>query len=161
MIVSDSTTLIILLDLDKMHLLSNLFPKIIIPEAVYQEISFKKTLKKTLKETRFIEVRQAKKSELLETLTMMLDQGESEAIALAVELKLKLIIDEKKGRKIAINQGVEIIGLLGIIYLNAVKGFLTITQAKAFLNHAIDHGYRINQTLVDNMLAQLKKDLSK
>ncbi len=157
MIVSDSTTLIILLDLDKMHLLSNLFPKIIIPEAVYQEISFKKLLK----ETSFIEVRQAKKSELLETLTMMLDQGESEAIALAVELKLKLIIDEKKGRKIAINQGIEIIGLLGIIYLNTVKGFLTITQAKAFLNHAIDHGYRINQTLVDNMLAQLKKDLSK
>jgi len=157
MIVSDSTTLIILLDLDKMHLLSNLFPKIIIPEAVYQEISFKKPLK----ETSFIEVRQAKKSELLETLTMMLDQGESEAIALAVELKLKLIIDEKKGRKIAINQGIEIIGLLGIIYLNTVKGFLTITQAKAFLNHAIDHGYRINQTLVDNMLAQLKKDLSK
>ena len=156
MIVSDSTTLIILLDLDKMHLLSNLFPKIIIPEAVYQEISFKKPLK----ETRFIEVRQAKKNELLETLTMMLDQGESEAIALAVELKLKLIIDEKKGRKIAMNQGIEIIGLLGIIYLNAVKGFLTITQAKAFLNHAIDHGYRINQKLVDNMLAQLKIDLN-
>ncbi len=156
MIVSDSTTLIILLDLDKMDLLSNLFPKIIIPEAVYQEISFKKPLK----ETRFIEVRQAKKNELLETLTMMLDQGESEAIALAVELKLKLIIDEKKGRKIAMNQGIEIIGLLGIIYLNAVKGFLTITQAKAFLNHAIDHGYRINQKLVDNMLAQLKIDLN-
>ena len=156
MIVSDSTTLIILLDLDKMDLLSNLFPKIIIPEAVYQEISFKKPFK----ETRFIEVRQAKKNELLETLTMMLDQGESEAIALAVELKLKLIIDEKKGRKIAMNQGIEIIGLLGIIYLNAVKGFLTITQAKAFLNHAIDHGYRINQKLVDNMLAQLKIDLN-
>ena len=156
MIVSDSTTLIILLDLDKIDLLSNLFPKIIIPEAVYQEITFKNPLK----ETSFIEVRQAKNSELLEALTMMLDKGESEAIALAVELKLKLIIDEKKGRKIAMNQGIEIIGLLGVIYLNAIKGFLTITQAKTFLSNAIHHGYRINQDLVDNMLMQLKKDLN-
>ncbi len=153
MIVSDSTTLIILLDLDKIDLLSNLFPKIIIPEAVYQEITFKKPIK----ETSFIEVRQVKNNELLEALTMILDQGESEAIALAVELKFKLIIDEKKGRKIAMNQGIEIIGLLGIIYLNVIKGFLTITQAEEFLTSAIHHGYRINQYLVDNMLAQLKK----
>ena len=80
------------------------------------------------------------------------------AIALAVELKLKLIIDEKKGRKIAMNEGIEIIGLLGIIYLNIVKGFLTITQAEAFLANAITHGYRINQKLIDDTFAQLKKD---
>ena len=83
MIISDSTTLIILLDLDKIDLLTNLFSKIIIPETVYQEITFKKPIK----ETGFIEVKQAKNNELLETLTMILDQGESEAIALARQLR--------------------------------------------------------------------------
>ena len=152
MIVSDSTTLIILLDLDRMDLLSNLFPKIIIPKAVYQEITFKKPIK----ENQFFEVKQAKKSEILDTLMMVLDQGESEAIALALEMSMKLIIDEKKGRKIAMNQGIEIIGLLGIIYLNVTKGFLSIAQAKAFLADAIHHGYRINQKLVDDMFQQFR-----
>ncbi len=155
MIVSDSTTLIILLDLDRIDLLSNLFPKIIIPKAVYREITFKRPIK----QTNFIEVKQPKDSELLDTLNMLLDQGESEAIALALELKLKLIIDEKKGRKIAMNQGIEIIGLLGIIYLNIVKGFLNIPQAEEFLVSAISHGYRINQKLVNDMLLVAKKDI--
>lgn len=155
MIVSDSTTLIILFDLDRMDLLSNLFPKIIIPKAVYQEITFKKPIK----QTNFIEIKQAKESELLDTLNTLLDQGESEAIALALELRLKLIIDEKKGRKIAMNQGIEIIGLLGVIYLNIVKGFLSITQAEAFLASTINHGYRINQKLVNDMLLTAKKNI--
>lgn len=155
MIVSDSTTLIILLDLDRIDLLSNLFPKIIIPKAVYREITFKSPIK----QTNFIEIKQAKESELLNTLNMLLDQGESEAIALALELKLKLIIDEKKGRKIAMNQGIEIIGLLGVIYLNIIKGFLSIAQAEAFLTSAINHGYRINQKLVNDMLLTAKKDI--
>jgi len=154
MIVSDSTTLIILLDLDRMDLLSNLFPKIIVPKAVYQEITFKKPIK----ESHFIAVKQAQNSEILDTLTMMLDQGESEAIALALEMNMKLIIDEKKGRKIAMNQGIEIIGLLGIIYLNIIKGFLNIAQAKTFLASAIHQGYRINQKLVDDMFQQLNRD---
>jgi predicted nucleic acid-binding protein len=45
---------------------------------------------------------------------------QSEAIALALELNRALIIDEKKGRKIALHQGIKIIGLLGIVYLKAL-----------------------------------------
>ncbi|HIO93253.1 MAG TPA: DUF3368 domain-containing protein [Leucothrix mucor] len=154
MIISDSTTLIILFDLDKIELLSNLFTKIIIPQTVYQEISFKGSV--DLGD--FIEIKQAKPCELLETLNMMLDKGESEAIALAVEMKLKLIIDEKKGRKIAMTQGLKVIGLLGIVYLNVLKGFLSKDQAKAFIDSAIEQGYRINQKLVDDVFRQLETD---
>jgi len=154
MIISDSSTLIILLDLNRMHLLSNLFPKIIIPETVYQEIPFKQPLKNDA----FIEIRQAQETEILKTLSSILDKGESEAIALALETNLKLIIDEKKGRKIAMNQGIKIIGLLGIVYLNIKKGFLTTTQAQTFLDEAIEHGYRINQKLINDMFEQVEND---
>jgi len=154
MIISDSTTLIILFDLNKIELLSNLFTKIIIPQTVYQEISFKGSVDLG----GFIEVKQAKPCELLETLNMMLDKGESEAIALALEMKLKLIIDEKKGRKIAMAQGLKVIGLLGIVYLNVLKGFLSKDQAKVFIDSAIEQGYRINQKLVDDVFKQLETD---
>jgi len=103
----------------------------------------------------FITVQQASENETLKSLKLLLDLGESEAIALALELDTKLIIDEKKGRKIAMRQGLEIIGLLGVIYLNIKKEFLSKEEAKSFLDKAIDHGYRINQKLIDGMFEKV------
>jgi len=91
-IVSDSTTLIILLDLGKMELLSNLFSEIYIPHTVYEEIS----VKKALKLPSFMHVVEVKESTDLKLLKKLLDDGESEAIVLARQMKLGLIIDEKK-----------------------------------------------------------------
>lgn len=157
MIISDSTTLIILFDLDRVELLSNLFPKVIIPSAVYEEI----TVKNSLLLPQFISVQEAKECEILETLKLVLDLGESEAIALALELDSKLIIDEKKGRKIAMKQGLEIIGLLGIVYLNIKKEFISLEEAREFLDDALVHGYRISQKLIDGMFIEVKKGLRK
>lgn len=151
MIVSDSTTLIVLFDLDRTDLLSNLFSSIIIPASVYKEISTKNVLVMPS----FMSIVDVQNSELLESLKMILDDGESEAIALAVETKSKLIIDEKKGRKIAINQGLEIIGLIGIVYLNVKREFLVKQQAIKLLEDIQEHGYRINQRIIDDMLEML------
>ena len=151
MIVSDSTTLIILFDLNRIELLSNLFPKIIIPSAVYDEISVKRVIELPA----FISVQKAQDTDVLKSLKQLLDLGESEAIALALELESKLIIDEKKGRKIAMRQGLEIIGLLGIVYLNIKKGFISKEEAKGFLDEALNHGYRISQQLIDGMFERI------
>ncbi len=151
MIVSDSTALIILLDLKRIDLLENIFEKVIIPKSVYAEISVKKPI--DLPE--FIDVINVNKSDILHTLKLLLDQGESEAIALAKELNMPIIIDEKKGRKIAKNLNIKIIGLLGIIYLNVKKEFITKEDAGFFLKSAINHGYRIKAELVDEVLKSL------
>ena len=151
MVISDSTTLIILFDLKRVGLLSNLFPKLIIPPNVYCELCAKKEI--VLPD--FIEVMPVKESETLTLLKHLLDLGESEAISLALERSAKLIIDEKKGRKIAMQQGLEIIGLLGIVYLNIKKSYITEQEAKAFLDDTLAHGYRISQKLVDNMFSKL------
>jgi predicted nucleic acid-binding protein len=152
MIVSDSTTLIILFDLKRLELLSNIFPKIIVPTAVYDEVS----VKKSIVLPSFMSVQAPKPCKTLETMKSLLDLGESEAIVLALELKSKLIIDEKKGRKIAVGQGLEIIGLLGIVYVNIKKGFLSKEEAKEFLEDAIAHGYRINQNLINKMFSEIE-----
>ncbi len=151
MVISDSTTLIILFDLDRMELLSNLFSQILIPEVVYREISVKHDI--VLPE--FIEVVSVKENETLNLLKQLLDEGESEAIALALERKSKLIIDEKKGRKIAMRQGLEIIGLLGIVYLNIKNRHISQKNAKRFLDEALEHGYRINVKLIEAMFSKL------
>lgn len=151
MIISDSTTLIVLFELDRLDLLSNLFAEIIMPDAVYQEISAKSSI--DLPD--FMRVQQVPDSEMLEILKTVLDEGESEAIALALERKLPLIIDEKKGRKIALREGIDIIGLLGIVYLNIKKGHISKKDAKDFLSDATTRGYRIADRLVDEMFASL------
>lgn len=151
MIISDSTTLIILLDLDRMELLSNLFSKIIIPSTVYREILYKNN--PVLPD--FIEVISVEPEELLDELLQLLDKGESEAIVLAKQKNLPLIIDEKKGRKIALNLKINIIGLLGLVYLNIKNNSISVSEAKYFLNTAIKQGYRINQQLIDDMFLRL------
>ena len=151
MIISDSTTLIILLDLGRIELLSNIFSKVYVPQSVFAEITFKN--QSALPE--FMEVIEVEQKELLDDLLLLLDKGESEAIVLAKQKHLPLIIDEKKGRKIARNLKINIIGLLGIIYLNIKKNHVQETEAKEFLQIAIKHGYRISQKLINEMFSQI------
>ena len=155
MIVSDSTTLIILSNFDRFELLSNIFPKIIIPQAVYQELNAK--VKTTLPP--FIEIQKVTPSKLLDELKLLLDLGESEAIALAVELDSKLIIDERRGRKVAMNMGITITGLLGIVYMNIKKSFISKSEAKEFLDGAIVDGYRISHFLIEDMFRRVEKEI--
>ncbi len=154
MIVSDSTTLIILSNFKRFELLSNLFPQIIIPQAVYEELNAK--VKTTLPP--FIEVKKVSSSQLVDELKLVLDLGESEAIALAVELNSKLIIDERRGRKVAMNMGITITGLLGIVYLNIKKSFISKTKAKEFLDSAVADGYRISHFLIEKMFRRVERE---
>lgn len=151
MIISDSTTLIILLDLERIELLSNIFTKVYVPQSVFEEVTF--INHSALPE--FMEVIEVEQEELLENLLLLLDKGESEAIVLAKQQNMPLIIDEKKGRKIASNLKINIIGLLGIIYLNIKKNHIQEDEAKDFLQIAIDHGYRISQKLIDEIFLQI------
>ena len=152
-VVSDSTTLIILSDLDRLSYLQNLFSIIYIPPKVYEEISFKKDFK--LPE--FIKISKPKNLAQIQELKMLLDEGESEAIALSKEKELPLIIDEKKGRKIAKNLSLDVLGLLGIIYLNIKKEDFSIKEAKDFLKRAKDNNYRVSEKLINDMFNSLEK----
>ncbi len=144
MIVSDSSSLIILSEMERWDLLQNIFDDIIIPGAVYQEV----TAKRDIKLPKFILVKSPEDNGLISTFKMLLDKGESEAIALAIELESDLIIDEKKGRRIAIGQGINVIGLLGIIYLNVKKGFLSENEAHEILDEVVERGFRISNRLI-------------
>ena len=151
MIVSDSTALIILFDLERVELLENLFEVVYISPIILEEIS----VKYPVVLPNFIKIEKLKESTLFNSLKMLLDLGESEAIALAKEKNLSIIIDEKKGRKIAKVLDLKVIGLLGVVYLNVKKGFLTKEEASEFMESAITHGYRISRIMVDDVLGEL------
>jgi predicted nucleic acid-binding protein len=150
-VVSDSTTLIILENTSRFDLLSNLFNEIYIPQAVWDEIH----VKEEFSLPPFIRLSPIEKPQELETLLYLLNQGESEAIVLAKAKNLPLIIDEKKGRKIAANMGIKIVGLLGILYLNIKRDHMNAEEARIFLDTVRGNGFRISQRLIDEMFESL------
>jgi uncharacterized protein len=150
-VVSDSTTLIILENTSRFDLLSNLFTEIYIPQAVWDEIH----VKEGFVLPPFIHLSPIVKTQELETLLYLLDQGESEAILLAKTKNLPLIIDEKKGRKIATNMGIKIVGLLGILYLNIKRAHMSAEEGRTFLDQVRGNGFRISQRLIDEMFERI------
>jgi len=152
-IVSDTTTPIILMETGRWELLSNLFYRVSIPKAVYEELLCKD--EGSLPD--FFEIIEIRDDPMLETLKMLLDRGESEAIVLALRLGQPLIIDEKKGRKIARRYGIEIVGLLGIVYLNVKKGRLDAKGAFEFLDEVQERGFRISESLLQRMKQKVKQ----
>ena len=64
----------------------------------------------------WIKRRQVANTQLVHSLLQYLDEGESEAIVLAVELKAELlIIDERLGRDTARHFGLTFTGLIGLL----------------------------------------------
>ena len=82
-----------------------------------------------------------------------LDPGEAHAIALAIELKAdELLIDERLGRREALQQRVPIIGILGILVVAKQRGLIPIV--KPIMNALIDRaGFRVSDHLYQLLLA--------
>ena len=145
-VVSDTTAITHLATIGALNILHQLYPTIYIPEAVYLELTSNKNHKPGAYETKsfpWIKTLQAKNRSEVKSLNETLDLGESEAIALAKEIKADiLIIDEKHGREIAEAMGIEIIGVVGI-FLEAKRANI-ISDIKPYLDHLKCTGFRLS-----------------
>jgi len=155
MIISDSTTIITLINIDEFRVLKLFVDSIVIPSEVYDEIckksSAKKFIDKEIKK-RFISVKSYTNKTLFKEINYILDSGESASIAMAIEKKLPLIIDEKKGRKFAKLQGVEIIGLVGILRFLYLEKRLNKDELLEIIQKLNDSDFRISTSLLSIIL---------
>lgn len=118
-VVSNTSPVINLAVVNHLSLLQKLYSKVVIPQAVYDEIVIEGAGQAGAEEvgqSEWIEVRPVANRPLVKSLESDLDLGEAEAVVLAVELKADLLlIDERKGRAVAHRLGVNHIGLLGVL----------------------------------------------
>ncbi len=148
-VVSDTTALIIFAKSSSFCLLENLFSTIFVPQAVYDEISYKDDIVKySLNSSKQIKLKPINNTKILRKIQKeKLDIGEIEAISLALELDLPLIIDEVKGRKIALKHGLKIVGCLGILIENYRQNKISLEQTKYYFELFKNNGLRISVEL--------------
>ena len=151
-VVSDASPLISLAILDKLDILDQIFNEIVIPTAVYNEITQKnKPHLQALKKFATNRVKQVQNRLAVQLLQRELDIGESEAIVLAKENNISdILIDEYKGRKIAKANGLSPIGTLGVLIQAKKKG--TIKAVKPELDNLVANHRKISQKLYDKAL---------
>ena len=126
-VVSDTSPITALLAVQQAELLKQLFGEVVIPNAVETEL-----LRTHPTLPAWLRVQPLQNSAKANLYARSVDRGEAEAIALAEELHADhLLIDERKGRRLAQQQGLPVVGLLGVILL--AKRAKLIPSARALL----------------------------
>lgn len=142
-IIADASCLIVLQNIKELRVLQKLFGEVFITAEVAEEFGI------NLPE--WIKIRKVQNKIQQNALNLILDEGEAGSIALCLETDDSLlIIDEKKGRRIAQELKVKIIGTLGVILRAREKGLInSITDLMEKLEKA---EFRISPNLKAKIL---------
>jgi predicted nucleic acid-binding protein len=107
-------------------MLPRLFDEIVIPPAVLQEAQSNKSALPPvpLAKHPWLRVQAPRNSEQVKQLRKELDGGEAEAIALALELKAEILMDESDGRAVARRLGLVRVGALGVLLRLKRRGLI-------------------------------------
>ena len=156
-VISDTSAITNLAAIHNLQLLLQLYSQVMIPEAVYRELAdIDPPVPGTLEVQRasWLEVREIVNREVVERLQdeVRLDSGESEVIALALELNADLLlIDERRGRAKADRLGVRITVLLGILVEAKQKNL--IVAVKPLIDKLIAKSeFRVSSALYSQIL---------
>jgi predicted nucleic acid-binding protein len=148
-IVSDTSAITSLIQINQVHLLRRLYERVLIPVAVEKELR-----REHSELPAFLEVVSVNDAVLTRRFSDQLDAGESEAIAIMLEGHGDLLlIDERKGRKIAQREGIRVIGLLGVLVAARQIGLIdslrdTIVELEQVA------GFRISKELKERLLLE-------
>lgn len=127
-VVSDTSPVSNLLVIGRLDLLERVYGEIIIPPKVYEEIigiqQFGISIEPILLAD-WIKVLGLKDPNGTAKLRSVVDEGEAEAIALALEIGAdQVLIDERLGAKVAESMGLSVVGLLGVLLKAKDKNIL-------------------------------------
>jgi predicted nucleic acid-binding protein len=145
-IISDASCLIALDEIGQIEILKSAFPQIVTTKEVSAE--FGKEL------PTWISIKTLQNSAKRNELELVLDAGEASAIALALENPKQsiLIIDEKKGRKIAKQYNLEIIGTQRVLLLAKQNG--VIPSVKNLVAELTRKRFRFTNAVVNQILEE-------
>ncbi len=156
-VISDTSVITNLVAIHHLCLLQQFYDLILIPEAVYRELAdIDPPVPGPVEVQTFdwLEVLSLRDRTIADQLQnqFQLDPGESEAIALALEINADLLlIDERRGRAEATRLGLRLTGLLGMLV--EAKQRSLIPSVKPLMDALIDtSAFRVSQPLYEQIL---------
>jgi uncharacterized protein len=120
-VVSNTSPILNLAIIERLDLLRRQFDQVVIPDAVREELRPETDFPGSAAvrgalEAGWLQMSTLATPRLAQVLQLGLDRGESEAIALAIELEARLLLlDEKDARSKAKSLGLEPVGVLGVL----------------------------------------------
>ncbi|MFM2295873.1 MAG: hypothetical protein RLZZ350_2286 [Verrucomicrobiota bacterium] len=154
-VVSDTSPINYLLAIGQIDLLPRLFGKIILPAAVVAELQAADAPPGNRRWLAELPVQFEIRTATHPDSALTLDAGECEAIALAEELHAAAVLmDEKKGRAVARQRGLPVVGTLGVLEKAAALGWLDLEVAFALLRQTNFFG---SEELLQAALRRAKK----
>ena len=165
LVVSDSTPIISLTKISQLDLLQKLFDKIFVPRAVWNELTsndFYADEITQIKSANFIVVHDVCDKNAVKILNEIvgLDIGESEAISLAIDSSADvLLIDEHKGRQVASQLNLNIVGTVGILLQAFDENLLSRQNILDCIDALRKSSVRISERLFNLMLNHINRSL--
>lgn len=162
--VADSSTLISLAVIGRLELLREFHGKILVPPAVWREVVLEGRGKPGAAEVEeaeqagWIEVVSPENRDLVKLLERELDEGEAEAIALAVECGAEVIfLDESEARRIAEIYDIPRAGTVGVLLRAKLAGKIPSLRAELDLLLR-ERGFRLSDEIYRRVLQEAWED---
>jgi len=147
LVVSDTSPLQYLHQVGYLHLLPALFGRVLVPPIVAAElgVGLQRGIDLPVLAVLPWVVQQAPTAPPTFPGSATLDPGEREAIALALELHCRILIDEWDGRRIARNLGLSHTGTLGVLVAGKRHGL--VPTVAPVLDRLVEGGYRMDMAV--------------
>lgn len=161
-IISDSGPLISLMKAERLNLLQSLYGEVLIPEAVFSEVTTNPKYEDEAEQIRssaFIRVVSVEDRKAVSLLQRAagLDLGESEAIVYADDNKADiLLIEDGAGRKVAQQMRIRVRGSIGILLYAFDENILSRTEVEDALDKMRKAERRISEQLYQYAYDHLK-----
>jgi len=131
-VVSDTSPVLNLARIGRLELLRLLYRQVLIPSAVNDELTASGSdlpAAVDFASEQWLIVAAPKDRDRIREIRADLDAGEAEAIVLAIERRAGLLLmDERRGRRIATGAGLKITGLLGVVARAKRAGIIVLAK---------------------------------
>ncbi len=152
-LIVDSGPLIAFARIGQLALLPKLGSRIVIPPAVWQEVTITSSNApgaETVRQQAWLEI-ETPDALLVESLAILIDRGEAEVIALARTLAdSEVVLDDARARRVAERLNIARIGTIGLLRRAKRRGLIDLLRPQVEALQV--HGIFIRQALIDAVL---------
>lgn len=153
-VVSDTSPLNYLILIAAVEVLPRLFDQILIPPGVFAELQHPRTPVPVFHWASSLPSWAKVQAPTYIDPTISLGTGETEAICLAVELKIPaILIDERKGRLAAEMRGIVPVGTLNILYTSHLRGLLDF---EATIDRLRQTSFHLEPAIIEELIRKVR-----